>query len=254
MCGRYASSRPPDVLAGHYGADLGDIAELRASWNVAPTMPVAAVVARPPEGGEEPRRELRAMRWGLVPSWADDPSVGSRFINARAETVADKVIFRQLLRRRRCLIPADGFYEWLVLAQTDRQPFFITSRDGAPLSFAGLYDEWRDPAAPDEPSLWSCTIVTTAANQDVAFLHDRMPVILRTEDCDAWLAATEDDVAPAVALLRAPARGTLAAHPVSRAVGDVRNDGPHLTDAVAFDQPLTLFDPMTSRNPEVWGL
>jgi putative SOS response-associated peptidase YedK len=229
MCGRYASSRPPEIIADEHDAEI-DTPALPPSWNVAPTMPVYAVLER------EGTRRLRALRWGLVPSWADDLAIGSRLINARAETVEEKPAFRAALASRRCVVPADGYYEWL--ADGGRKtPFYIHRPDGTALAFAGLYEVWRDPAEPESPLVWSCTIVTTAASENLAQLHDRMPVVLPdAEAVTRWLAAPDLD-------LLAPTSGRqLAAHPVGPRVSDVRQDGPDLVLPVpAEPPPLTLF-------------
>ena len=214
MCGRYSASRPPDLTAEAYAARVVDEPP-PPSWNVAPTDPVSVVVER----GEG--RELRTLKWGLIPSWADDPRIASRLINARAETVASKPAFRSALLRRRCLVPADGWYEW-----RDRRPHFI-SRAG-PLAFAGLYERNGETR--------TFTIVTTAAAPDIAHLHDRMPVVLPPEVWDAWLDPAHDDPDALRALL-VPRTGCTA-YEVSTAVNNVRSNGPALLDPVA---PGTLF-------------
>jgi putative SOS response-associated peptidase YedK len=220
MCGRYAASRPPDLTAETYAAAVVDTPP-PASWNVAPTDPVSIVVDR---GG----RELRTVRWGLIPSWATDKRIASRLINARAETVATKPAFRAALARRRCLVPADGWYEWLASPDRAKQPFFISSADERPVSFAGLYEVWRDPST--EALVRTCTIVTTAASDGLRYLHERMPVVLPDDVWDTWLDPSYDDV-DALAALLAPRDG-FAAYPVGLAVNSVRNNGPSLVDPV----------------------
>ena len=168
MCGRYASSRPVDDLLVHFDVEEPPEELLPPSWNVAPTDPVYVVLQR------EDRRRLRAVRWGLVPSWAKDPKVGARFINARQETLADKPAFRSAYARRRCLVPADGYYEWQQ-QHGRKQPWFLFDRGGDPLAMAGLYEVWR---APDGGRLWTCTVVTTSAADEHGDIHDRTPLLV----------------------------------------------------------------------------
>ena len=243
MCGRYSASLSTADLASVFGISDDEVRaeSLAPSWNVAPTDPVPAVVERRArdEAGEktdEVRRQLRVMRWGLVPSWAKDASVGARLINARAESVADKPAFRRALAARRCLLPADGYYEWMKLADGRKQPFFIQRRDDVPVTFAGLYEIWRDPAEPpDAPLLWTCSVITTDASPAVSEIHDRMPVLLDPAEWERWLDPTYDDVEALRALLVPAAPDLLEAYPVSTAVSSVRNNGPHLCDPVAAE-------------------
>jgi len=216
MCGRYTlASTTPAQLRARF--PLGESVEIRRRFNVAPGDDVLAVVMR--EGG--PIGTL--LRWGLVPPWAEDPRVGFRMINARAETVAEKPAYRRPFERGRCLILADGFYEW----QRDgaRQPFHITRGAGEPFAFAGIRTAWRDPREPEGPLLRSCAIVTTAANPVVAHIHPRMPVILAPRDEEVWL----DPGTPPPrlhAMLRALPDAETQARAVSKAVNDARYDGP----------------------------
>jgi putative SOS response-associated peptidase YedK len=174
MCGRFTLAVPGAQVAAQF--ELATTPELTARYNIAPTQQVAAV--RAGDAG----RELALFRWGLVPTWAKDPSVGARMINARSETVAEKPSFRNALRQRRCLIPADGFYEW---DRKTKQPTHFRVQGGALFAFAGLYEEWHSP---DGSSLRTCTVLTTEANTLVAPIHERMPVILQTRDDEAmWL-------------------------------------------------------------------
>ena len=231
MCGRYTLKAGRETIAEHF--DIPEVPEfLEPRYNIAPSQPVPVV--RLDEGGG---RGLALLRWGLIPRWSSEPKVSFSNINARAETVAKSPAFRSAYRSRRCLMPADGFYEWRVVAPGQRQPFFFRAADGGPLTFAALYDVWRNPDEPDADPLWSCTILTTCANDDVAFLHDRMPVLLTPERWEAWLAPDTDPEA----LLTAPPGGTLVSHPVSDAVSNVRNNGPQLIDPVPYDEPLALF-------------
>jgi putative SOS response-associated peptidase YedK len=246
MCGRYASSRrPEDLLEEFEVAESHVRAALEPDYNVAPTKEVYAVVERPPSGTDEPpQRQLRVLTWGLVPSWAKDPGIGSRMINARVETVAEKPAYRKAFAARRCLLPADGYYEWYPTDQLTaagkprKQPFFIRPRDGATLAMAGLYEIWRDPSrADDDPDRfrWTCTVITTDATDDLGRIHDRMPLMVEPDRRDAWL----DPRTPPASLtdLLAPAMpGHLEAFPVSTLVGNVRNNGPELLEPLPFDE------------------
>ena len=208
MCGRYSASRPPDLTEETFAAKRVDEPP-PPSWNVAPPDPVSVVVDR----GEG--RELRTYTWGLVPSWAEDARIASKLINARAETVATKSAFRTALQRRRCLVPADGWYEW-----RDRRPHFIHA--GGQIAFAGLYERG------------TFTIVTTAASDELAWLHDRMPVVLPPDEWAEWLDPEVDEVG---ALLRS--RAGFVTHPVSTDVNNVRNNGPSLV--LPVEEEGTLF-------------
>jgi putative SOS response-associated peptidase YedK len=215
MCGRFALSTPDHILAELF--QLLRMPSLQPRYNIAPAQPVA-VVRSVPEGSG---REMTVCRWGLVPSWAKDPAIGARMINARAEGVAEKPSFRGPLRSKRCLIPADGFYEW-AKAGTRKQPHFITMKDGSPFAFAGLWDAW---AAPDGSALETCAIVTTAPNEVVAPIHDRMPAILERKDYGRWLSR-DALVAELLTLLRPYPAGAMKAYPVGLDVNTPRNDGP----------------------------
>src|SRR3954464_898773 len=206
MCGRYASSRRPEDLVEEFEIDKVEVKEtLQPDYNVAPTKHVYAVVERPaPEdagsedrGDEAPeQRQLRTLRWGLVPFWAKDPSIGNRMINARMETVHEKPAFRRAFASRRCLLPADGYYEWYPTEQLTKagkplkQPFFIHPADGGVMAMAGLYEIWRDPPRDeDDPQrfVWTCTVLTTTAEDAVGHIHDRMPLLVEQERYAAWL-------------------------------------------------------------------
>ena len=218
MCGRYTLATPdPSQLRARW--PIGERLEVRRRYNVAPGDDVLAVV-RPREG--EPEGAL--LRWGLVPYWASDPTqIGVKTINARAETVAERPAFRDAFARRRCLVVADGFYEW-----SAGTPHWITRADGAPFAFAGLWASWRPRGSDDVEPLRTCTIVTTAAAGAVRDLHDRMPVILDPADEAHWLdPATEADDLHA---LLGPAGPPLEVRPVSRNVNDARHDAPDCLD------------------------
>ncbi|MFM2041701.1 MAG: hypothetical protein RLY86_277 [Pseudomonadota bacterium] len=237
MCGRFVLATPVAEIGRLFGTE--ERPNLPARWNIAPTLPIATIRAGEGQTGEA-RRELVLMRWGLVPFWAKDPAIGSRMINARADTLAEKPAFREAFRRRRVLIPVDGFYEW----ETDgkaKQPHYIRARAGGMLAFAGLWESWRGPIASDPPLL-SAAIVTTEANATLRFLHDRMPVILDPADWPRWLDPTAPPDA-LQALLRPAADDLLETVPVSPAVNSVRNEGEALIlplPRVAPQQPSFL--------------
>ena len=187
MCGRYAASRNPDDLVEEFDIDERPEQLLEPSWNVAPTQDVYAVLERAPRGEPEqpPRRRLQVVRWGLVPSWAKDRSIGNRMINARMETVADKPAFRKAFAKRRALLPADGYFEWYGEVKGKKQPFFIRPSDGGVLAMAGLYELWRDPSVAEDsgtdPWLWTVTVLTTTAADELGRIHDRMPLLVERE-------------------------------------------------------------------------
>jgi len=238
MCGRYVAATPPDELAKYFGAaapppDL----TLAPNHNVAPTQTVYAVRER------DGARSLDALHWGLVPFWAKDPKIGNRMINARAETVATKNAFRVALTRRRCIIPADGFYEWRRLeGSKHKQPMFISRPDGEPFAFAGLWEQWRDKDSPDEEGepfeLHSCTIITCEANEAMAKVHDRMPVVLPPGAWDLWLDPAISDAEAATSLLVPAPPSLIRMHPVSTEVNSARNNGAHLIEPA---EPLDIF-------------
>lgn len=232
MCGRYASSRGAHELVDHFEIDEPPDEVLPPTYNVAPTDPVYAVVQR------EATRQLRVLRWGLVPSWAKDAKGAARLINARRETVGSKPAFRAAYARRRCLLPADGYYEW----QKDgdrKQPWFLSSRDGEPLAMAGVYEVWSAPGAEAGERLWTCTVLTTEAADELGQIHDRTPLLVPRDDWARWLDPSLED--PGEGLLVPGTPGVLDAWPVGAAVGNVRNDGPELSQPVAPDQPAGLF-------------
>lgn len=217
MCGRFLLNAPVAALEAQFEAVAGGA--LPPRYNIAPTDPVAVV--KDLDFG----RVITLHHWGLIPSWAKDPAMGGRLTNARAETVADKPSFRASFRRRRCLVPASGFYEWQAGGR-GKQPFLIQSRTGEPLAFAGLWELWEGP----DGCLESCTIITTTANAFMAPVHDRMPVILGPDAFAFWLDPHTKDLGRLQALLRPCAEDRLRMHPVSMRVGNVRNQGPELMD------------------------
>lgn len=221
MCGRYASFRENQDLADAFAITLFDVDDTwEPSWNIAPTDEVRMVVERPAEGVVT--RQLRSARWGLVPGWAKDPAMASKTFNARWETVAEKPTFRKALAVRRCLVPADGYYEW---RKPDRQPFYIHPGDGSVLAFAGLYEFWK--AGPDAPWLVTTTILTRPSSGHLEQVHDRMPVMPPPDAWEAWLDPTQTDPVAALGAVDAQ-RADLEMTPVGRAVGNVANNGPGL--------------------------
>ncbi len=247
MCGRYASARKRIELLEEFSVQRDAVTEsLQPDYNVAPTKPVYAVVERAasadpeqpgPVADHEPvLRELRVMRWGLVPFWAKDPKIGSRMINARAETVADKPAFRRAFAKRRCLLPADGYYEWQAQPGAAKQPVYISPLDGRSLAFAGLYELWRDPVvASDDPDawLWTTTVITTSAPDELGVIHDRMPMIIDPDRWADWLDPVSGDPADLRTLLLPAAASGLQVYPVSTLVNAVRNNGPQLIRPLA---------------------
>lgn len=218
MCGRYAFYSPHEAVEDVFGPFVPGAVLPPPHWNIAPTTRVAVVRGRP-----DGRRELVLLRWGLIPSWAKDKSIGARLINARAESLAEKPAFRTAYRRRRCLVLADGYYEWQATAGA-KQPYYVQASDQRPFGMAGLWETWTDPAT-QEP-LETCVIVTTEASEAVRAIHGRMPVIVPGAAHAAWLdLALQSDALAAVA---ASAAIPLRSHPISRQVNSPANDGPQL--------------------------
>ena len=233
MCGRFSSTTQLSFLLERFRAEPSGVEGHQPSWNVAPASNILVVVA-----GEDGARQLRELRWGLVPRWSKDPKSGNRMINMRAETVRDKTTWRRTLGSKRCIIPIDGFYEWQDQGKGKRkQPFYIAARDGQPLALAGLWATWRDPDGDDE--LWTCTILTTTANKLMASVHHRMPVILLPESWDAWLDPDNKDVDQLAALLEPAPEELLALWPVDQAVGNPRNNGPELQRPLEGHEAVT---------------
>jgi putative SOS response-associated peptidase YedK len=222
MCGRYASFLPAEAIARLFGT-VNPLPNLAPSWNVAPTQD-AAVVRRNRETGA---RHLELLKWGLLPYWTKDPTRTLRPINARSESAAKSRLFGGALERRRCLVPADAFYEWKVVVG-GKQPYAIARQDSQPMAFAGL---WESFLWPDETVTRSFTIMTTTPNTEMAELHDRMPVILEQADWPVWLGELDGDHA---ALLRPAPDGLLRVWPVDRRVGSPRNNGPELLASIVM--------------------
>jgi len=214
MCGRFALHHPTAEVAEQFGVEQLSI-ELAPRYNIAPSQPVAAVRQRG-------ARSLDACKWGLVPSWAKDPKIGNPMVNARGETIAEKPAYKSALKRRRCLIPASGFYEWRQEGEA-RVPTYIHALDESPLALAGLWEEWKTP---EGESLHSCTILTTGANAFMAPIHTRMPVILPPPAWREWLDPDHQELEPLLALLQPLAGVHLAAHAVGRQVNAASFDDP----------------------------
>jgi len=215
MCGRFTLLTPSETLAEQF--ELPDMPALPPHYNIAPSQSVAAVRQLPDDGG----RELVWLRWGLVPFWAKELDIGARMINARSETVAQKPAFRAAFRQRRCLVLADGFYEWQKQAGS-KQPFFIRLADGRPFAFAGLWEHWDGP----EGAVESCTILTTEPNDLIRPLHNRMPIILPPTDYALWLDRSVQEPRQLQPLLRPYPAQDMMAYPVSLWVNSPQNDGP----------------------------
>lgn len=226
MCGRFALISSTETLADTFQFNQSNLATMPPAvprYNIAPTQPVAAVRL-----DENNRREFTFFHWGLIPSWSKDMKFGSRMINARSETVAEKPSFRAAFKRRRCIIPADGFYEWQKL-DGGKQPMFIYGADKVPLAFAGLWEFWQSPTG---DAIQSCTILTTKPNELMAQIHDRMPVILEPEDFQMWLEPGADPT-DAFHLFRPYPAHKMAAYPVSTIVNNPRNDTPACMEPLA---------------------
>ncbi|MDH6112720.1 putative SOS response-associated peptidase YedK [Kitasatospora sp. MAP12-15] len=248
MCGRFAASTQPQDIVELFGVHQWDPVETIApSWNVPPTAPVHAVLERIPSGGSAPVRQLRVLRWGLVPAWAKSPESAAKMINARADTVHEKPSYRQAFASRRCLLPVDGYYEWQTApseTRPRRQPYFVSRVDGAPLALAGIYEFWRDRSRPaDHPEAWlvTCAVLTTEAEELLAPIHERMPLYLEPSAFDSWLDPALSDADEARSLLVAPDPGLLKVVPVSAAVGSIRNNRPGLTEPVTPEEEGLLF-------------
>ncbi|WP_432483915.1 SOS response-associated peptidase [Kineococcus esterisolvens] len=233
MCGRYALSRSDGELVELL--DVGEVvgAPLAPSYNVAPTQRSRVVLERAPrdEPGAAAVRQLRTLRWGLVPAWAKDVAIGNRMINARAETVTEKPAFKRAAAKRRLLVPADGYYEWQQREGRTKVPHFLHDPDGQPLTFAGLYELWPDPAkGEDDPDrwLWTFTVVTTRASDALGHIHDRTPLVVPPGMRDDWLDPELTDLELVRQVVDAVPEPRLVPREVSTAVNSPRNDGPEL--------------------------
>jgi putative SOS response-associated peptidase YedK len=222
MCGRFVGYRDLEALQAHFPIDRVE-ATLSPNYNVAPTQMIPAIVR------QDDQNVLRTFRWGLVPFWAKDPSIGNRMINARSETVDSKPSFRNAYKKRRCLIPADGFYEWKG-RKGNKQPVFLTLPDEKPFGFAGLWEVWDDKGKAEEP-LYTCTILTTDASDSIKDIHDRMPVILKPEAFKDWIRA-DTLINTLQEILTAHTHRDLVFRPVSKAVNSAQNNSPDLIKKV----------------------
>lgn len=257
MCGRYVMARAVGDLLAEFDAELEDEVSFPPSWNVAPTDAVPIVLERVKEDNAGPRqvRQLHVARWGLVPSWAKDLKIGSSMINARSESVLEKPAFRKAVKSRRCAVPADGYYEWKQGPGKSKQPYYVHPGQDLPLVFAGLYEWWKDPSAPEgEPGRWllSTSILTAdtppPGTESTIFgklteLHDRVPLPMDKPTMEAWLDPQADDPAGLVDLVRARVKDAAAdwqVESVGKEVGNVRNNGPELIRPVEalFQLPL----------------
>jgi putative SOS response-associated peptidase YedK len=248
MCGRYVSVQSDADLVEEFDVEevVGD--PVPPSYNVAPTDPVRGIVERTPKEADDPAktvRQLRTMRWGLVPTWSRDAKGGAKMINARIETVTAKPAFKAAAARRRCLLPALGYYEWAPLEAGGKAAYFLHDPGGAPLAMAGLYELWRDPSkSDDDPArwLWTCTVITRPATDVLGHIHDRCPVLVPEDAWANWLDCRSDDPAVADAILQDLPEPHLQPDRVSDAVGNVRNNGPNLIVPVSNEPvPQQLF-------------
>jgi putative SOS response-associated peptidase YedK len=247
MCGRFTSSTQPSLLGEQFHADPVGVEGHQPSWNVTPASDVLVIMA-----GSEGARQLRTLRWGLVPKWAKDPSGGARMINLRAESVREKKSWKSSLARRRCIIPIDGFYEWQDMGKGQKkQPIYVTAREPQPLALAGLWDTWHRPAPGKDAEggrpggtadgdLQTCTILTTTPNRLLSSVHHRMPVILPPETWDAWLDPDNTDTDSLDALLVPAADDLLVCWPVDTAVNNPRSKGSELTRPLEGHEPRTV--------------
>lgn len=214
MCGRYSLSVQAEKIAEYFA--VKDVPQVPARYNIAPTQQVATVSLT--DG--QPHRQFQWMRWGLIPSWAKDIKIGARLINARAETVTEKPAFRTAFKRKRCLVIADGFYEWQKVGK-QKQPYYFQMKDGSPFAFAGLWDSWQPP---EGETIISCTLLTTAANEVLQPVHDRMPVILQPEAYTQWLDPQNKNPEELLPLLEPYPEAAMKAYPVSTLVNSPTND------------------------------
>jgi putative SOS response-associated peptidase YedK len=223
MCGRFTQRADRKALLKSF--QVAEVPHVEPRYNISPTQDVLAVCER------EDGREATFYKWGLVPSWAKDASMGARLINARSETVAEKPAFRQAFRQRRCIIPADGFYEWQRI-DGRKQPFFFRMRDERPFGFAGLWERWEGEGG---RVVNSCAILTTEANEVLRPVHDRMPVILHPEDYEMWLGADARELDLVKEMLRPYPAGEMTGYPVDTSVNSPRNQGEELIERTAVN-------------------
>jgi putative SOS response-associated peptidase YedK len=235
MCGRYTLTSAPEAIRALFRYE--EQPNFPPRYNIAPTQPIAIV--RLSEG----KRQLALVRWGLLPSWVKDPKTFTLLINARGESVCDKPAFRNAMKRRRCLIPADGFYEWQAVAGR-KQPFYVRAKAGTPLAFAGLWETW---IGPNGEELETAAIVTTRANRTLAAIHERMPVVVPPEAFDLWLNCADVDAKTAEALIQPASDNLLEAYAISTAVNRVANDNAKLIEPSAPDEPEAVPKPAAAK-------
>ena len=227
MCSRFPLSRSTEEIAKLFRVP-GPLVNTEPRYNIAPTQSVLAIIREKPTD----TRVFAILRWGLIPSWAKDASIATKLINARSETIATKPSFRDAYRWRRCVIPADGFYEWT--RDSRHIPFAVAKKDRSPIGIGGLWEEWSDPESRER--VRTCTIITTEANPTCASIHDRMPVIVGLDDLALWLGEVPASDATIAALMRPYPANDLEVFPVDKRVGNVRNDDPSLFRAVALPE------------------
>jgi putative SOS response-associated peptidase YedK len=235
MCGRYVSVADDADLVAEF--DVEEVLDETPgpSWNIAPTDPVRMIVRRTPKESATAVRQLRTARWGLVPSWSRDRKGGAKMINARIESVTSKPAFKTAAAKRRCLLPALGYYEWQQIETGGKVPYFLHDADGDLLAFAGLYELWRDRSLDDDdPDRWlvTCTVITQQASDLLGEIHERNPVVVPRELWNGWLDCSSEDVTAAEDLLAAIPEAHLEPYVVSAAVGNVRNNGPELISPI----------------------
>lgn len=226
MCGRFVLVTPAKSIAERF--DLEEFVDVEPRYNVAPTQDVGIIRVNPQTGG----RNMRMAKWGLIPSWAKDPSIGPKLINARSETVHQKPAFRTSFKARRCLVPSDGFYEWDKLGKV-RQPYLFRMADGNPFAFAGLWDRWT---APDGTVTETCTVLTTPANDRLIAIHDRMPAILQPEDYGTWLDSALKDPEVLLKLLVPFPSERMVGQPVSRKVNRASYEAPDCIEPINIEE------------------
>lgn len=234
MCGRFAATTPTVDLVSQFAVEfqVPEAADYAPSWNIAPTLDIRIILERVDRESGEITRQLRLAHWGLVPHWAKDPAIGARMINARSETLDSKPSFRSPIKKQRCVIPADGWYEWQKMADGVKQPWYFRSPDDEVLAFAGLYELWADPARePGDPARWllSTTIITEDAVDELGHIHPRQPVLLGRDAIDEWLDPSQTRGELALATLAASSQ-IVSAHPVSTRVNRVANDDASLIE------------------------
>ena len=255
MCGRFVSATTPQLIADYFDASVIKASLEQPNFNIAPSLEIPTIVERIDKDTQEQTRALTLFKWGLVPSWAKDIKIGFKLNNARSETALEKPAFRKAMAKRRCLIPADGFYEWLRIGEKPKDPkfpYFIHHVDGTQLAFAGLYEIWRDPEGRDDVGindggindaqlLRTCTILTTHANEVMSHVHDRMPVMIDRKDWNEWLDPLNEDAAPLTRLFNPRPSREFELYRVSKAVNNARSAGSELL------RPLTELEPEAAQ-------